>query len=121
MSNHRLVYSTESGRVCPQCGQPVSRCSCGKRGPVEKAPVFPADGRVRIRRETQGRKGKTVSVIYGLGADSSRLNVLARALKQCCGSGGTVKEGTIVIQGDHCDRLREELENMGYTVKLAGG
>jgi translation initiation factor 1 len=121
MSNHRLVYSTGAGRVCPNCGLPEPRCSC-KRKPLREAlHAVASDGIVRIRRETQGRKGKTVSVVQGLPLDESALDELARSLKQHCGTGGTVKEGTIIIQGDHRERLREELARRGYTVKLAGG
>jgi translation initiation factor 1 len=121
MSNHRLVYSTETGRVCPRCGRPMAQCGCQKQ-PVRETPrPFPADGIVRIRRETQGRKGKTVSVIHGLPLAPEGLDDLARLLKQRCGSGGTVQEGTIVLQGDHRQRIREELEKQGYSVKIAGG
>ncbi len=121
MSNHRLVYSTQTGRVCPRCGRPAAQCNCKKQPVAEKGPPSPRDGIVRIRRETQGRKGKTVSVIHGLPLDAPGLDDLARTLKQRCGSGGSVKEGTIVIQGDHRERLVEELSRHGYTVKLAGG
>jgi translation initiation factor 1 len=120
MSNHRLVYSTESGRVCPDCGRAPERCGCKKPSP-QTPPPFPADGIVRIRRETQGRNGKTVSAIYGLGPDTGALEVLARLLKQRCGTGGAIKDGTIVIQGDHRDRIRETLEARGYKVKMSGG
>lgn len=91
-----------------------------KKQPIGTRNPFPADGTIRIRRETHGRRGKTVSVIYGLPQDGD-LDDLARQLKQRCGCGGTVTDGAIVIQGDHRGRLREELEKRGYTVKLAGG
>jgi translation initiation factor 1 len=120
MSNDRLVYSTETGRACPRCGRPTAQCSCKTQSIGTRNP-FPADGIVRIRRETHGRRGKTVSVIYGLPQDDGSLNDLARLLKQRCGSGGTVADGAIVIQGDHRGRLREELEKRGFTVKLSGG
>lgn len=121
MSNHRLVYSTETGRACPRCGRPMAQCGCQKQPARETPRPFPADGIVRIRRETQGRKGKTVNVIQGLSQTGAGLDDLARILKQRCGTGGTVKDGTIVIQGDHRQRLQEELVKLGYTVKLAGG
>jgi translation initiation factor 1 len=122
MSDHRLVYSTESGRVCPACARPAGQCTCRKR-PAKEASSrpFPADGIVRVRRETQGRKGKTVTVIHGLPLTDIGLEELARTLKQHCGSGGTVQDGIIVIQGDHRQRIRETLEKKGYSVKLAGG
>ena len=122
MSDDRLVYSTESGRICPACARPAAQCTCRKRPAKETAPrPLPADGTVRIRRETQGRKGKTVTVIHGLSLTDGALEELARALKQHCGSGGTIHKGTIVIQGDHRQRIRELLEKKGYSVKLAGG
>ncbi|MFZ1984456.1 MAG: translation initiation factor Sui1 [Desulfatitalea sp.] len=120
-TSHRLVYSTETGRACPRCGRPMAQCSCKKQPARETPRPFPADGIVRIRRETQGRKGKTVTVIHGLPQTGADLDDLARILKQRCGTGGTVKEGMIVIQGDHRQRLQEEFVKLGYTVKLAGG
>ncbi len=117
MSNHRLVYSTETGRICPRCGMPAAQCRCKK--PQER---IPKAGPVRIRRETQGRRGKIVTVIQGLPAlDGAGLAELARLLKQRCGAGGTVEAGTIVIQGDHRVQLQAELEKRGYTVKPAWG
>ena len=107
--------------MCPNCGRPDAQCSCKKKPAGETPRPVPADGIIRIRRETQGRKGKTVSVIHGLPLSGGALEDLARILKQRCGTGGTAKEGTIVIQGDHRERLREALVQSGYTVKLAGG
>jgi translation initiation factor 1 len=121
MSNHRLVYSTEIGRACPDCGRPQQKCICKKQPRRQTPPAFPVDGIIRIRREIQGRKGKAVSVIHGLVLDDGALNDLARNLKQRCGAGGTVKEGTIVIQGDHRETIREALAQRGFTVKPAGG
>lgn len=120
MKNSRLVYSTESGRVCPQCGKTPAQCACKKKKSASATVPFPADGTVRIRRETSGRGGKTVSAIYGL-PTSVDLNDLARRLKQRCGTGGSVKDGAIIIQGDHRETLQLELVKQGYTVKLAGG
>jgi translation initiation factor 1 len=114
--NTRLVYSSEHGRSCPACGKPLNRCSCGK-----KATHPPLDGIVRIGRATKGRKGKGVTVITGIPMEDGPLKGLARTLKQKCGSGGTVKAGTIEIQGDHRELLTAELQAMGYTVKRAGG
>ncbi|MBI5062417.1 MAG: translation initiation factor Sui1 [Desulfatitalea sp.] len=121
MSDSRLVYSTETGRACLRCGHPATQCICKKKPAPEATRPFPADGVVRIQRETHGRKGKTVSVIHGLPLSGNSLEELARLLKQRCGSGGTIQAGAILIQGDHRQRLREELEKQGYAVKLAGG
>ncbi len=110
-----LVYSTDRGRVCPGCGHPAGQCCCSK----ERQPK--RDGVVRISRETKGRKGSGVSLISGLPLDGAGLKQLAKQLKQKCGSGGSVKNGVIEIQGDHREVLKGELEKQGYKVKLAGG
>lgn len=114
--NSTTVYSTEHGRMCPDCGKPVSGCSCSKKS---KAPR--GDGIVRIGRETKGRKGKGVTVITGVPLDGDGLLELARQLKQKCGTGGTVKDGVIEIQGDQREQLVEMLTRQGYTVKSIGG
>jgi translation initiation factor 1 len=112
----RLVYSSRGGRVCPLCQRPVRDCIC------RKSPRAPrGDGTVRIRREVKGRRGKTVTTIAGLPLASDALRDLAGELKRRCGSGGSVVEGVIEIQGDHRDALVSELEARGYTVKRAGG
>ncbi|MEH6467390.1 MAG: stress response translation initiation inhibitor YciH [Porticoccus sp.] len=102
----RLVYSTETGRI---------------KSAEESQKQSSGDGVVRIRREVSGRKGKGVSTINGLDLPDKDLKQLAKQLKQLCGTGGSVKNGVIEIQGDHRDKLLTELENQGYTVKLAGG
>jgi translation initiation factor 1 len=111
-----LIYSSGRGAVCPECGNPPGQCVCraGKSVP-------PGDGTVRVSRETRGRKGKGVTLISGVPLGAEALAVLAKDLKQRCGTGGTVKDGVIEIQGDHRDRLIEELQNRGYRVKRAGG
>lgn len=111
------VYSTETGRVCPDCGRPVAGCQCKRR----QAGVPAADGIVRIRRETKGRNGKGVTLIDGLPLAAEELNALAKVLKARCGTGGTVKDGIIEIQGDHRELLQQQLLQIGYKVKLAGG
>ncbi len=115
-SGQRLVYSTDGGRLCPQCHRPVADCVCGSDRPADSG-----DGIVRIRRETRGRGGKAVTVVSGVPLPDSELKALARALKQRCGVGGAVKEGCIEIQGDQRSVLQQELQQRGYTVKLAGG
>ena len=112
-----VVYSTDHGRMCPECGRPVAQCIC--RAKSGSAPN--SDGVVRVSRETKGRKGKSVTVITGVPLSEDELKDLARDLKQKCGSGGTVKDGTIEIQGDHRDALVAELTARGFTVKRSGG
>lgn len=111
-----LVYSTGIGRLCSHCGKPVDACACKRTKPVAKG-----DGIVRVSRETKGRAGKGVSIITGLGLASAELEKLCTQLKKRCGSGGTVKAGTIEIQGEHRDTLAAELARLGYVVKKAGG
>ena len=79
------------------------------------------DGIVRVRRETQGRGGKTVTTVSGTGLASDALAALASDLKRRCGTGGSVKDYVIEIQGDHRPVIVAELEKRGFTVKLAGG
>ncbi|HJO22129.1 MAG: translation initiation factor Sui1 [Myxococcota bacterium] len=122
MSRDRVVYSSGKGRVCPHCGLAQSHCACRKnprRGPRDSVP--PGDGVVRVRRETQGRRGKTVTTISGVPLAPAELKQLAAELKRCCGTGGSARDGAIEIQGDHRDTLVGELEERGYTVKRAGG
>ncbi|MFH1217171.1 MAG: translation initiation factor Sui1 [Pseudomonadota bacterium] len=111
-----LVYSTDYGRMCPACGHPSAACLCRSAGPRAKG-----DGIIRISRETKGRKGKGVTLISGLALDADSLSKLAGELKRKCGSGGTVKDNMIEIQGDHRDALFAELTRQGYSVKKSGG
>ncbi len=111
-----LVYSTDSGRRCPQCARPLTGCVCG-----EDRPASAGDGIVRIRRETKGRGGKAVTVIWGLPLAAAELKALCKTLKQRCGVGGAVKGEAIEIQGDQRQSVQAELEKQGYTVRLAGG
>jgi translation initiation factor 1 len=112
-----IVYSTDIGRRCPNCQRAIAECVCKKGTPGKTS----ADGIVRVSRETQGRKGKGVTVVNGLGLPPETLATLAADLKKRCGSGGTVTDGRIEIQGDHRDRLVEELTQRGWKVKRAGG
>jgi translation initiation factor 1 len=112
----RLVYSSQRGRLCPECGRPATGCVCRDR------PRVPAgDGIVRVRRERKGRRGKTVTTISGVPLPADELARLAAELKRRCGTGGSAKEGVIEIQGDHAEVLIEVLQSRGYSVKRAGG
>ena len=112
----RLVYSTEKGRSCEKCGKALTKCQCG-----QKPSASGGDGIVRVQRETKGRKGKGVTLIRGVPLEEEGLKKLAKKLKSKCGSGGTIKDGVIEIQGDHREQLVEVLQKEGYTVKRAGG
>ena len=110
-----LVYSTETGRACPGCRQPVAKCVC--RLPQ----VAKGDGIVRVSRETKGRGGKAVTLVRGVALPPDALAALGKELRTACGCGGTVKDGVIEVQGDHCDRVIAALQARGHTVKRAGG
>jgi translation initiation factor 1 len=110
------VYSTRFGAMCPRCDQPVVRCTCRREGSGPQN-----DGIVRVGRQTQGRKGKGVTVVTGVPLEDAELAALGKELKKKCGTGGTVKNGVIEIQGDHRDRLVQELQTRGWTVKRSGG
>ena len=110
-----LVYSTEHGRMCPDCRQPQAQCVC------KAAPVPVGDGIVRVSRETKGRGGKAVTLVKGVLLGPDALAELGKKLKTACGSGGTVKDGVIEVQGDHVERVMETLKAQGYSVKRAGG
>jgi translation initiation factor 1 len=111
-----LVYSTDTGRTCPGCGHPVKQCCCSKKKSLQ-----PGDGVVRVSRQTKGRKGSGVCLISGISLDEAELKKLAKQLKKKCGSGGTVKNGVVEIQGDHRDVLVDALIKLGYKAKQAGG
>jgi translation initiation factor 1 len=110
------VYSTDHGRICPGCSQPAPACGCRRQ-----QAGAPGDGVVRVGRQTKGRKGKGVTIVSGVPLDSAGLQALAKELKKRCGSGGTVKDGLLEIQGDHRDLVVEELEKRGWKVKKSGG
>ena len=120
MNNSRLVYSTGTGKICPACQKPASKCICKKKKPAPR-PNIKIDGIIRIQREVKGRKGKTVTTISAFQLADDELENFATQLKRHCGTGGSVKGGVIIIQGDHRDTLITELKNRGFNAKIAGG
>ncbi|ETX11462.1 translation initiation factor SUI1 [Marinomonas ushuaiensis DSM 15871] len=114
MKNRNLVYSTDQGRLCPNCEQSTSACQCKNEPAV-------GDGKVLISLETKGRKGKGVTVVKGLPVTEDDLKKLAKKLKAQCGTGGAVKNGQIEIQGDNRQKLKDLLEKEGYKSKFSGG
>ena len=101
----------------------MSVCSCKKKKAVKakKQPTgYPNDGTIRIQREVKGRKGKTVTAVFGVPLENEEMKKFAKTLKRRCGAGGSVKDGVIVIQGDHRRTLLNEIKKHGYTAKLAG-
>lgn len=115
-NNSGLVYSTEHGKMCQNCAKPLAQCSCGQKKVQAKG-----DGIVRVSRETKGRKSSGVTLITGLPLTGPELTALAKQLKQRCGSGGTVKDGNIEVQGDHREVILAELLRLGFQAKKAGG
>jgi len=123
MNDTYLVYSTETGRICPGCGKSISACACRKKKAFKsrrQQTVYPHDGTIRIQREVKGRKGKTVTVVSGIPLENEQLQKLVRTLKSRCGAGGTVKDGVVIIQGDHRNTILEEIKKHGYNAKLSG-
>ena len=114
MKDHRLVYSTDKGRVCPGCGWPSDNCTCSKNSSNARVPERIV---AKLRLEKAGRGGKTVTVVYDLPRNAEFLKTLCGELKRACGTGGTVVDDTVEIQGDHRDRVRELLRKRAITVK----
>ncbi|WP_227246738.1 translation initiation factor Sui1 [Paraburkholderia caribensis] len=112
-----LVYSTDGGRMCPECRQVLAECVC--KAAARAQPV--GDGVARVTLVTRGRGGKSVTIVKGLALDPLALALLGKQLRTACGSGGTVKDGVIEVQGDHCERIIEALRKDGHTAKRAGG
>ncbi len=112
-SGSRTVYSTDP-RFCPRCSGTPCRC-------VGKRSLPPEQQTAAIHFEKKGRGGKTVCVIRGLQLTEEDLKALAKDLKQACGTGGTAREGTIEIQGDHRPKLAARLQALGYRTKFVGG
>ena len=108
-----LVYSTDAGRMCPNCRQPMASCSC-------KAQALPkTDGVVRVSLQIKGRGGKSVTVVKGLPLDAAALAILGKQLRAACGSGGTVKDGVVEVQGDHVATVIGAIQKQCYNVKHA--
>lgn len=110
-----LVYSTDTGRMCPGCRQPVASCAC------RQAAAPKGDGVVRVSLQTKGRGGKSVTLVEGLALSADDLAVLGKQLRSACGAGGTVKDGVVEVQGDHVDTLLAALHKLGHSGKRAGG
>jgi translation initiation factor 1 len=113
-----IVFSTQHGRMCPDCEKPVAQCDCAAQ---RKSAVVATGKAIAVGRETKGRKGKGVTVISGLPLSQTDLLSLAASLKRKLGCGGTVREGVVEIQGDHRDAIVKELSQQGFTVKRSGG
>jgi translation initiation factor 1 len=124
-----LVYSTDGGRMCPNCRLALANCACvaGTSGTPDSSgsSSTAANGTghsiVRVNLDTKGRGGKSVTVVRGLPLNPQALAELGKRLRTACGAGGTVKDTALEIQGDHCERVICVLKEAGWTVKRAGG
>ena len=112
-----LVYSTEVGRTCPSCRQALADCRCA----ADARNAVRGDGKVRVTREKAGRNGKTVTVVRGLPLSADDLAALAKRLRSACGTGGTVRDAVLELQGDHAERVTAWLQAEGYDARRAGG
>ena len=114
--NYRSVYSTDGSHkdICKVCSETPCECRA-----IEE--VVPSQVIIKIRKETKGRGGKAVSVLFNFPNNPDYLTKLTKTLKNKCGTGGTYKDGQIEIQGDHRASLKQHLEALGFQVKLAGG
>ncbi|MCG8415271.1 MAG: stress response translation initiation inhibitor YciH [Pseudomonadales bacterium] len=115
MTSSRLVYSTGGDNSCPDCGKTLHKCRC------EQAPgKSSSDGVVRLQLERKGRGGKQVTVVTGLDFTTENQKQTLKKLKALCGTGGTAKQQSLEIQGDHRNKLKQHLEAQGYRVKISG-
>ncbi len=112
MKDSSLVYSTESGAICPACEKPHDGCTCNPSAHSNDGPKT-----VRLSTSNKGRKGKTVTIIKGVRLNPSELKAYAGRLKKKTGTGGSVKDGVIEIQGDYREKVGEILRKDGWEVK----
>jgi len=112
--SENIIYSTTYGDMCPRCNQPKDRCVCRS---IEKNIVMPNDGITRVRLSTKGRNGKVVTLVIGLSLSENDLEKTAKKLKHKLGTGGTIKDKHIEIQGNRVDDVIRELTQQGYKVK----
>ncbi len=112
----KIVYSTGIGTLCPNCRRAVRECVCPKGAPGAAKPAI-----VRVGRETKGRAGRGVTTVSGLPLAQAELVELSAKLKRRCGSGGTLRDGVIEIQGEHRDAIVAELLKLGWQAKKSGG
>lgn len=106
----KTVWSSDKGDLRKQLAVPQN---------IRSLP--PQQQTLYLHRDSKGRGGKTVTLIKKMVLSEEDMKDLARKLKQICGSGGTIREGVIEIQGEHRDKIAEALTQMGYKVKIAGG
>jgi len=113
VTDAHLIYSTDKGSICPDCSKSIKECICRE---IKRNALPEISGKVRMRHETAGRKNKGVTIIYGLHLSQEQLEKLTKKLKSTFGTGGTVKDYTIELQGDQRERVSAELRRLGYSV-----
>jgi len=106
--NNRPVYSTETGRIKEEKKKPQQQSNSG-------------DGVARVRREVKGRRGKTVTTVTGIPLHGAELLALVKEMKQRIGGGGSLKDGVVILQGDHCDTVIKLLKEKNIDAKRSGG
>ena len=116
MSDYEIVYSDDPNfkKRCPKCGK--HPCVCPR-----SADLKPQEHTLKVRRETNGRGGNTVTVVFELPNNEPYFTELTKRLKALCGTGGSFKDNKIEIQGDHREKIKTHLEKLGFKIKLAGG
>jgi translation initiation factor 1 len=117
-NDNPTVYSTESGRMCPECGHPKDKCVCKNRNHVSSG--FTSEF-IRVRREKQGRAGKEVTVIRNIPGSPETIRNYVSEIKKNCAAGGAIKDGMIIIQGDHVDFVLHYFKEIGFKIKKDGG
>src|SRR5262245_20979038 len=110
-----MVYATGTAGKCPVCGWPQRACQCSSRRAADGA--VPSRIVAKLGMEKTGRGGKSVTVVYGLPQNAEFLKQLSQELKRACGTGGTVVEGGVELQGDIRERVRDVLVKRGFVVK----
>ena len=105
MRESRLVYTTNGANNCPTCHQALRKCRCDSA-----TIIATGQQRIKISRETKGRKGRAVTLVSGLQISDKELKLVTKKLKTLCGSGGTCKHGVIEIQGEHRQQIKQFLE-----------
>lgn len=122
MGNERVVWVTGAGQVryCSRCGKPEGECRCNEQRRMG-APSTPRDGFVRLALDRKQRRGKSVTVITNIPGDLAQLTALAQEFRKLCGTGGSLKDGAIELQGDHRDKVEARLAALGYKIKRVGG
>jgi translation initiation factor 1 len=122
VGNERVVWVTGAGQIryCSRCGKPEDECRCHEQRRMGNSSAA-RDGFVRLSLDRKQRRGKSVTIIANLPGDLAQLTALAQDFRKLCGTGGSLKDGNIELQGDHRDRVEARLRALGYKIKRVGG